>query len=35
MDKKGLVLEVNNEEYGFEYPKAKLTLCNYTIYFYK
>ena len=35
MNKKGILLEINNEEYNQEYPKSKLTVAQMTIYFYK
>lgn len=35
MNKKGILLEINNEEYNQEYPKSKLTIAQMTIYFYK
>lgn len=35
MEKKGILLEINNEKYKAEYPKSKLTIAQMTIYFYK
>lgn len=35
MNKKGILLEIKNEEYNQEYPKSKLTIAQMTIYFYK
>ena len=31
----GIIFEVNNEKCEAKYPKAKLTIYNYTFYFYK
>ena len=35
MDKRGILIEINNEENESKYPKSKLTIGQMTIYLYK